>query len=148
MLQIEPAHLTMHFTPEKFLFDIGGWDGGGFGLSWESGALKLVRHDFGPFGGPILKEAQPTEAEWTRFWNAVEQSGAWSWNPSYEPVGYVVLDGTQWSLELAWNGKTVACGGSNAYPGCADMEIEPESEFGKFYRALSDLIQFEFDADG
>jgi hypothetical protein len=86
---------------------------------------------------PAVTLPFPSEEAWARFWEAVERVGVWRWNARY--FNSDVLDGTQWSLKLKHQDKSLSCDGSNDYPGCNDDSYSETSEFGQFVQALREL---------
>ena len=52
----------------------------------------------------------------------------------------IVLDGTQWSLKLAHQGKHLSSsGGANAFPGCNQSQYPETCKFARFIQAVRGL---------
>jgi hypothetical protein len=115
--------------PTKLHFNVGGWCGECHEIEWRQRKLWYRRYMWQP-----STELSPNPEAWERFWQAVEATGVWQWRNSYE--NSEVLDGTQWSLKLAHQGKRLTSGGSNAFPGCNQPEYAESCEFGRFIQAV------------
>lgn len=125
--------------PEAFEFSIGGYTGTSHRVVWEGGDLRYERFGYG-FEPEELESheafARPAP-DWVAFRAAVDRLDVWSWAESYEPED-LILDGTQWSLELHWGDRAVVSGGSNAYPG-AGATVSGSNTFRAFLRAVRKL---------
>ena len=107
----------MKYSPQQFFFYIGGYPGPFYTITKKGRALVYSwegRGDSDELTGEII-ECYPTRAQWLEFWTDVGSIDIWSWDEEYVEPG--VLDGTQWKLELKFDGKILKCTGSNKYPG-------------------------------
>ena len=125
--------------PEAFAFFIGGYTGTSHRVVWEGGDLRYERLGY----GFEPEELEPDEEfarpapDWAAFRAALDRLDVWSWAASYEPEDLIV-DGTQWSLELRWRERAVVTGGSNAYPGVG-ATVSGSNTFRAFLRAVRKL---------
>jgi hypothetical protein len=71
--------------------------------------VKLSRY------GEIVASARPTEADWVRFFEEVEQLDPWSWGRQYSPVEFAT-DGEFWSVIIAHEGRLAHSHGYFVYP--------------------------------
>jgi hypothetical protein len=85
----------------------------------------------------------PTVADWRRFWALSEAVNLWEWREYY--MNDEILDGTQWELEVEFQGQKVVSGGSNAFPGWEKGPFFPDGcEFGRFLHAVRTLTGGKF----
>ena len=126
-------------SPNTVHFGIGGFNGPCWDVELKTGALVVRETRAGYVEG---KETlvTPTVEAWSRFWQAVENTGVWQWQSRYFSE---VLDGTQWELELAHAGRTLRCDGSNAYPAHNDPDYDESPQFMQFLAALRTLTGLE-----
>lgn len=126
-------------APAAFAFFIGGYTGTSHRVVWEAGDLRYERfgHGFEPDALEPQEAFARTTPDWAAFRAAVDRFDVWSWAASYEPDDLIV-DGTQWSLELRWGERAVVAGGSNAYPG-AGATVSGSTTFRAFLRAVRKL---------
>jgi hypothetical protein len=57
----------------------------------------------------------PTADQWQEFRTALDSIGIWQWQDDY-PSELSICDGTQWSLDIAYEDAALRSGGDNAYP--------------------------------
>jgi len=72
----------------------------------------------------------PTEAQWREFRQTLDDLRIWQWRTDYPSNG--VVDGTQWSLDIAYADHTLHTHGDNNYPdhtGKPNGEPEPTQVF-------------------
>ena len=118
------------------MFNIGGFTGECHEIEWKTGILWYRRAE-GAYVWQPATQLSPSPEAWERFWQDVDAAGVWEWEKSYENLD--VLDGTQWSLKLKYQGRRLTAEGSNAYPGHGEPEFPATCEFGKFITALQQL---------
>jgi len=130
--------------PEKLDIDIGGHMAPNARIRWKNKALHY-HHEDGPFfEDKIIK---PSEEEWETFLEALEQLRVWDWKESYHAD---ILDGIQWSIEIAFQDQEVMSQGSNCYPAYHENEKLGSQEgkrtelFNNFLGAVSELIGGKF----
>ena len=132
----ESGAVKPSLLPSKFHFSIGGYHGPCHEIEWKHRTLWYRWAKYPSLWQPAIELSIGTEA-WERFWKAVEAAGVWQWSDNYENSD--VLDGTQWSLKLKHQGRTLITQGSNAFPGCAEPIYSKFCEFGCFIKALQSL---------
>ncbi len=97
--------------PEVLAFHLGDAAGGAHRATWDSETLRYERFRD---GFEKLRESRvtPDAKAWAAFARALERIDPWSWAPRYTGEG----QGERWSLELAWDGRTVRASGEGAQP--------------------------------
>jgi hypothetical protein len=122
--------------PTQFRFELDSWGHEYLTVVLRAGKFTCRAGDWAArFAEPFV--IQPTAAQWQECWDAVARARVWAWQPLYETD---CLDGTSWSLKLAWNGQRIVSQGRNAYPGGHETEYAPDSEFGIFETAVRKLV--------
>ena len=88
----------------------------------------------------------PSEEEWKKFWDKMDNIRVWNWIEDYDCPDFVFDDGSSWNLKIELGNKKVASSGSNFYPGDNIEEVvDDQSEtFKKFLDALQSLTGFKF----
>lgn len=79
---------------------------------------------------------EPAEAEWSAFWQTIEEVGVWSWPRAYDPL-ILATDGVHWRVEIACQGRHVASSGYNVWPPGVFPAVSPE--WAAFCGAVSRL---------
>lgn len=66
---------------------------------------------------PVEPDEPPLliDVNWSELKAAIDEINVWEWEKNYQPDG-VIMDGTSWSLNIQWDGRSVKSGGNNAYP--------------------------------
>lgn len=123
-------------APTQFRFELDSWASAYSSVDLRAGKLMCRQgDDLARFAEPFV--IRPTAEQWLEFWDAAARAQVWAWHPLYETD---CLDGTSWSLKLAWNGRRIVSQGFNAYPGGRGTEYAPDSEFGVFETAVRKLV--------
>lgn len=133
--------------PKLFKFRYGGSvDPYSFNIKIENSKIVFAYDSFPP--GYYDKYFIPSEEEWKKFWDKMDNIKVWNWKDNYDSPDFVVLDGTSWNLKIELGDKKVESSGSNYYPGENIEEIVPDQSesFKKFLNALRSLIGFKFRA--
>ena len=102
--------------------------GESYGLRWKQGKL-LYEHFVHGYQKQETTELEVSAKDWQRFWATVDRLKVWEWDTSYQP-DTLIVDGTNWSLEIGYQGKSLDTSGNNAYP----------PAFEKFCAAVRRLI--------
>jgi hypothetical protein len=118
-------------------FELGGSEAERMELRLSRGRLLYTKAT-GPFPARPPQTIQPTGQQWRQFWLEVDRIGVWAWLPEYTSPD-VVLDGTQWRLELCHGARKVKSEGSNAFPASTGMDRTIDPAFAQFLRALAHL---------
>jgi hypothetical protein len=116
-------------TPAKALtlrFYIGGFPGPFYNVESDGALLVYTSSEDGM---ATERRITPTAQEWAKFGRTLEAADVWRWHPAYRPDSLIV-DGTQWSLELADGKRELHSEGDNAEP----------ATFKAFLRALRKLL--------
>lgn len=99
--------------PERLSAYIGGFMGASYGIELHAGALTYTSSDTGHRNTKQVR-ITPAAAEWRELRQALDDLKVWQWRANYPSQGTV--DGTQWSLDIAYADHTVKCRGDNSYP--------------------------------
>ena len=82
----------------------------------------------------------PTETQWVEFRRTLDELKVWRWRTEYPSNG--IVDGTQWSLDIAFADRGIKTHGSNSYPddaGKSNGEPEPTEAFKRYLEAVRKL---------
>ena len=123
-------------VPKVFEASVGGWAGPFFRVKLEG--KKLDYQSCLRAYGDIEENLgiEPSQEEWTAFWDAMDRIGSWSWARNYDDPQ--IMDGTQWSVRIRLGRKRLICYGSNSYPPSGDYD--ETSEFREFCAAIGSLL--------
>lgn len=113
--------------PVSLEISIGGFGGPNYQLTMADDVLEYRGWDCST--EPVQEWIVPTVARWTAFRRKLDKMDVWRWRKHYESE-LMILDGTQWNLELGYPDRSVQSSGSNAYP----------ENFESFLRAVRALI--------
>jgi hypothetical protein len=83
----------------------------------------------------------PTATAWREFRQTLDDLRVWTWRAEYPNPG--ILDGGQWSLEVAYADRTLTTHGDNSYPGARgtpNITFNPTKTFNRYLAALKMLI--------
>ena len=122
--------------PTTLHFEIGGFTETCHQIEFMDGKLQYRRAEGAYVWEPAIS-LEPDSAAWDRFWQGVESAGVWSWEKGYWNPD--ILDGTQWSLKLNHQGRSIKTDGSNAFPGSQQPDDPAKCEFGQFIEAVRKL---------
>lgn len=117
--------------PDRFRMYIGGFPPS-CTVEWKTDRLVFSS---GVFDQETIAEIIPSEAEWRKFWRALDRIGVWSWKQDYGSSG--ALDGTCWEVEIEANGRHVRSKGANTFPD----ESDEDGVFGRLTAAVQKLIK-------
>ena len=127
-------------TPRRLSAVIGGFLGKTYRVELEG--EKLIYTVLNPGNRVAARETiTPKPAQWTEFWRTLDEIGVWRWHSEY--LNPAVLDGTQWSLDLAEAGHAVKAHGSNTYPEAdarPSRDATPTKTFNHYLAALRTLL--------
>lgn len=121
--------------PDRLEARIGGYPGPYFAITWEGD--RLIWTGRGQEFPEQRKVCRPRASSWERFWDLLDETGAWDWP---EDCGCFGMDGTTWSVEIAHGGRVLRSGGVNAWPGSAGIEDRETREFRRVRQGLSRLV--------
>lgn len=126
--------------PQRFSAHIGGFMGASYSVELRDGVLTYTI-----FGKGHTNRKQetitPTEAHWREFRQTLDNLRIWQWRTDYPTNG--VVDGTQWSLDIAYTDHTLHTHGDNNYPGQTGKpngEPEPTKAFNQYLVAVQKLL--------
>ena len=111
-------------------------------------SYRVELHDgvitYTTFGGghtnPKHTTVTPTAAQWREFRQTLDDLKIWQWRGAYPTNGTV--DGTQWSLDIAFAGHAIKTHGDNNYPDAAGKpngKPEPTKAFNRYLDAIKKL---------
>lgn len=125
--------------PARFKVGIGGFFGPSYAVELsEKGALVYSRNakTFVAAEGTVRETVEVSPEAWRTFCRELDEIDVWAWKPRYENPN--VMDGTQWQVDIAACGKSIASTGYNDYPGGT---LPPDGDrFPRFLRAMSELL--------
>jgi len=127
-------------APKSFRAAIGGFFGPSYRVEFKDGVLSYTAAGRGQ-QNPKAETVKPTEAQWREFRKALDDLKVWQWKDSYFNHG--VADGTQWTLEVAYEGTEIKATGSNSYPGPdgkANGSPEQTKTFTAYLKAVEKLL--------
>jgi hypothetical protein len=138
-----PLAAAPAMVPEKFGAFIGGFLGSTYLVELRDGALhyteKKVRN--GRFQVTESATVTPTVQQWEEFRKNIDELNLWQWRADYPSQG--IVDGTQWSLEIAYADHVLKTNGSNNYPdasGNPSGNSNVTKTFGRYLAAIKRLI--------
>ena len=119
-------------APASMTVVVGGFTGPSDSYVWDGSTLVHVHAANAGDANPEITQGTPTAEAWTAFRQELDALEAWSWEKTYFNLD--VQDGTQWTLQLEWDGRTIESSGSNAFPGSPGPEYG--EQFDRFLAAL------------
>lgn len=133
---------SSNLVPEKLLFEIGGYDAPSFKIELERNELKY----YSGLSYLFMEEEifKPSEQEWRQFRKILDRIEVWNWARHYESD---VLDGTQWSFEVAYEDNSIKIYGNNAYPDPENLNRSVVLEYTKPFINLIQSIKIITSAD-
>lgn len=127
-------------VPKRFNAYIGGFMGASYKLELHDGVLTYTAFG-GGHSNPKQKTIKPTEAQWREFRQTLDELKVWQWRDKYPNNG--TMDGTQWSLDIAFADRALKTRGDNNYPdatGKPNGEPETTKAFTRYLAAVQKLI--------
>jgi len=125
--------------PERFKVKIGGFLGPSYSIRIkENELIYRVNENEDDYKELVVT---PSEERWQNFKQALDDIGVWQWNEEYPNPGDT--DGTQWFLEIEWDGRTIKSYGDDNYPttdGTPENNPELSPTFENFLEAVRKLI--------
>jgi hypothetical protein len=126
--------------PQRFSVHIGGFLGASYSVERHGGALTYTIFEKGHMN-PKQETITPTQAQWREFRETLDDLGIWQWRTEYPTNG--VVDGTQWSLDVAYADHALHTHGDNNYPdhtGKPNGKPESTKAFNKYLIAVQKLL--------
>jgi hypothetical protein len=126
-------------VPARFTARIGGFLGASYSVELRDGALVYTSREGG--GERSTATVTPTAAQWREFRQTLDELKVWQWQADYPNRG--TLDGTQWSLEIAYPDHSLATHGDNNYPAANGKPIgksEYTDTFTRYLAAVKKLL--------
>ena len=121
--------------PDRLEARIGGYPGPYFAIVWDDDHLVWTAR--GVEFEEQRKVCRPRARSWARFWDLLDEVGAWSWP---QDCGALATDGTTWSIQITRGDQVLRSGGVNAWPGSAGIEDGETPEFRRVHQGLSKLV--------
>ena len=104
--------------PAVFRAFIGGFMGPSFSVELDGDEL-VYRHSPGAYANWQELRLDAASLDWDALRATLDELNVWRWRDDYRSS---VIDGTHWSLHLAWGESSCSAGGANCYP---DSHAEP-----------------------
>jgi len=145
LAQAEPKPFP-DLVPAKLKVYVGGFIGSRLYVELDNGDVHVRQYE-----DNSLKKVftvRPTLEAWTKFVEEINRANLYKWATDYPNKG--VYDGTQWSVELEFDGRKFKSKGDNNYP-TAGAEAQPTNKpypqgkpFETYCAAVSHLIGEDF----
>jgi len=137
---LQASAIELSPMPQRFSAHIGGLMGASYSVELHDGLLTYTIFGKGHIN---LKQETitPTEAQWREFRQTLDDLRIWQWRTDYPTNG--VVDGTQWSLDIAYTDHILHTHGDNNYPdhtGKPNGEPEPTKAFNQYLVAIQKLL--------
>ena len=103
--------------PERLHFEIGGFAGHSWEITWVEGRLWYRENPNGQgqlAWLPWKPFIEPSVLEWEALDEQLTRAAVWRWPRHVSDPE--VLDGTQWALSIRWGTRRKTISGSNAFP--------------------------------
>jgi len=131
------------YFPSRFAVEIGGFGGPSYRVEMRAEKLYYRAEIWAPERKVIEKVITPTQGQWRSFWQEAEKIQLWQWSREY--FNHEIADGTQWRVNIEYDGKAINSSGSNAYPLEGDVTKPnktpaPSVPFNQFIKAVRALI--------
>ena len=88
----------------------------------------------------------------SNFGDALNLLDVWTWRDDYDiqDTGWMAMDGSHWSFEVAKGDRTYKCGGFNGYPSFADASqtTTEEGRFALLVAAMYSCFKLEYYVQG
>lgn len=123
--------------PIEFEVATGGCFGPSFTVRFVDGKLMYEKSG-GLYSLAPATEINPTQEQWTRFWERMNELGIWNWSPHYEQCSIGHEDGNHWFVNIAIDNRSVRSEGEDVFPGSSGTT--PSKEFEQFLEALRELL--------
>lgn len=127
----------MEQSPKQLSVSIGGYTGPSFAIELEGPYIQYTAYDSG-FSDPRTEVIEVTDEQWQAFRTTLDSIDVWTWRSEYEVPE--IVDGTSWSVLIAWEDALIDSSGSNGFPGNPTDDGEPTPEFNRFLNAVSSLL--------
>ena len=131
----EPSVVPVHLIAR-----IGGFLGSSYSVELKGGSLTYTASGRGQTNVRHMT-ITPTDAAWREFRQTLDELKVWQWQNDYPRGG--VVDGTQWSFEIAYSDRALKSQGDNNYPDAAGKPTgKPEFTpvFNRYLDAIKRLI--------
>jgi hypothetical protein len=126
-------------VPERFKVKIGGDSGPSYSVRLKGADLWYTAWEDDEIADE--RKITPSAEQWRSFRRDLDSIGVWDWRESYFNPG--VADGTQWSVEIEWEGSRIVSAGDNNYPiagGLPENDFDITPTFERFLEAVRKLI--------
>jgi hypothetical protein len=125
--------------PKHFTASIGGFLGSSYQLELQGDTLTYTTSGAGHSNSSRVT-VTPTVAQWRDFREALDALKVWQWRADYPTNGTV--DGTQWTLDIAYADRALKTHGNNSYPdstGKPNGTPAPTKAFNLYLAAIQKL---------
>ena len=126
-------------NPQKLSARIGGMLGATFRVELSGRTLEYSVTRRRETSAPV--KVTPTAEQWREFRKALDEVIVWRWKSDY--LNRRVMDGTQWSLDIAYADRSIKAAGSNSYPddkGKANGQPQFTPAFARYLAAVEKLL--------
>ncbi len=93
--------------------------------SWRLKESEIRFRGSGEYQRLVLQRIPASVEQIASFRAALDLIQVWDWRNDYDPndIGCVVEDGSAWTFVASFEGRDCRCGGVNAYPSFADVNL-------------------------
>ncbi len=123
----KPAAKPVDTIPQKFNFSITDISGPSYHFEFAQGFLAYSVTQPGQKSKPPLHRA-PTPEQWQEFRQKMDRMKVWQWKTNYGNKSFI--EGTQWSLDLAYSDRVIHSEGHRDFP----------DNYDSFLKALGKLV--------
>jgi hypothetical protein len=127
--------------PIKMTASISGLLGAKYKVDFHDGVLTWTEVYTENENAAVVERVHPTLEQWQKFRKALDKSGVWKWQPSYDDDANIT-DGTHWRLDIVYADRSVHSAGANSYPtasGKTRMSPGFSKAFPNYLAAVSEL---------
>jgi len=131
-------------VPKRLSAYIGGFMGVSYGVELHKDTLTHTTFDAG-HSNPQHATITPTAAQWREFRRTLADLNLWQWHTEYPNPG--TMDGTQWSLDIAYADRALKTHGDNSYPdanGNLNGNPSPTKAFKRYLASVKKLTVKSF----
>ena len=100
-------------VPKRLSAYVGGYMGVSYSVELHKDTLTYTTFDDG-HTNPEHATITPSAAQWSEFRRTLYDLKLWQWRNEYPNTD--ILDGTQWSLDIAYADHALKTHGDNSYP--------------------------------
>ncbi len=136
---VAAARAEQSAVPKRFNAYIGGFAAPSYRVESRGDVVRYTALD--RQRNSKRTTLKPTAVQWRAFRRTLDDLNVWNWQSRY--FNERVVDGTQWSLDVAYSDRELKAHGENSYPqidGGPNDEPRPTETFRRYLSAVQALI--------